>query len=66
MYRIRIENLETGRYELDMNTDCVFAVVHIPGEDANKEFVVAKTSRTVLDEVLLSAQQLILKIGNLR
>lgn len=66
MYRIRIENLETGRYELDMNTDCVFAVAHFPGKDSNKDFVAAKASGSVVDHVLLSAQQLILKIGALR
>ena len=66
MYRIRIENLETGKDELNMETDCVFAIAHFLGEDANKNFVAAKAPGSVVDQVLLSAQQLILKIGALR
>lgn len=58
MYKIKIEDLKTGTVEVDTESDCIIAVINLPGEGAAQNFSASCATASVVLNVADSAVEL--------
>lgn len=58
MYKIKIEDLKTGTVEIEIESDCILAVINLPKENAAQNFAASRAPAAVIMNVATNAVEL--------